>query len=262
MKNNCCALFRKVIFFSLVIVCCVFSAIKKSSSVKELIEEEIKQQEVIPLINDDILQSVNAVESNKVSLQVQAVEVVPLVNKQIQEKKTKEKLVIRGNRAQSNAVKSKLLAPEVSSKVIVAANNASNDIVQKKSNKNTSSEHSSHEFTIAERTIAVANAITDDMITYKKHWSGNHTPSTFVMKVNNQEVKNGTTTDVIVKDDKLDVSFNYEFTVCKKAYRVGGKKLHYKVPQNVNKVTSTFSWDVNSNLVIDNAELLSSYEVG
>ncbi len=260
MKNNCCAWFKKVIFFSLVIVCCVFSAIKKQSSVKELIEQEIKQQEVIPLINDDILQSVNAAESNKASLQVQTVEPISLV-KQIQEKETKEKLVLSGNRAQSNPLKSKLLAPEVSNKVIAATNTNKNDVVQKKSNKGTSSEHSSHEFIIAQRTIAISNAITDDMITYKKHWSGNHKPN-FTMKVNNQEIKNGTTADVIVTDDKLDVSFNYEFTVCKKTYRAGGKKLHYKVPQNVNKVTSTFSWDVNSNVVIDNAELLSSYEVG
>lgn len=114
----------------------------------------------------------------------------------------------------------------------------------------------------AERTITISNEITDEMLTYKKHWSGHHSPSQFVVSINDQEIKKGAPTTIKVKDDDtINVSFNYEFRALGRVQRSGGRKLQFKVPKEVEKVTSTFSWDAPSNVVLDKAQLISSTDI-
>lgn len=112
-----------------------------------------------------------------------------------------------------------------------------------------------------ERTIIISNNITQDMITYKKHWTGNYTPSTFTVKVNDQELKNDEATAVTVKDDTVQLTFNYEFKVFGKVQRAGARKVAFRVPKEVEKVTSTFSWDAPSNIIVDKGELISCQDI-
>ncbi len=109
-----------------------------------------------------------------------------------------------------------------------------------------------------ERTVLLSNEITKDMITYKKHWTGNYTPSKFILMANGQEVKQDTATPIKVTDDKLCVSFDYEFKVFGKVQRAGGRKLEYTVPPEIEKICSTFSWDDPTNLVLNKGLLVAS----
>lgn len=110
------------------------------------------------------------------------------------------------------------------------------------------------------RTIVVSNHITQDMITYKKHWTGNYTPSKFILMVNGQEVKQDAATPIQVTGDKLCMSFDYEFKVFGKVQRAGGRKLEYVVPPDVEKISSTFSWDEPTNLVLNKGLLVASVD--
>jgi hypothetical protein len=112
------------------------------------------------------------------------------------------------------------------------------------------------------RTITISNEITDDMLTYKKHWSGHHSPSKFVMTINDQEVRKGESTAIkLTGDDVVKVSFNYEFRALGRVQRTGGRVLEFKIPQEVEKITSTFSWDAPSNIVLDKGQLVASQEI-
>jgi len=109
-----------------------------------------------------------------------------------------------------------------------------------------------------ERTVLVSNEITKDMITYKKHWTGNYTPSKFILMVNGQELKQEAATPIKVTDDKLCVNFEYEFKVLGKVHRAGGRKFEYILPKDIEKVCSTFSWDAPANLVLNKGGLVAS----
>lgn len=109
-----------------------------------------------------------------------------------------------------------------------------------------------------ERTVLVANEITKDMITYKKHWTGHYIPSKFILMVNGQEVKHDVAKEIKIIDDALSVSFDYEFKVLGKVHRAGGRKFEYTVPSDVEKISSTFSWDDPTNLVLNKGILVAS----
>jgi hypothetical protein len=111
------------------------------------------------------------------------------------------------------------------------------------------------------RTVRVSNRITKDMITYKKHWTGHYTPSKFALKINGQEVKQNSTTDITVTDNKVRASFDYEFKVFGKVQRVGGREFDLIVPENTDKIASTFSWDEPANLVFDRGTLVNSKDI-
>lgn len=111
-----------------------------------------------------------------------------------------------------------------------------------------------------ERMVTICNDITQDMITYKKHWSGNHMPSKFIVKVNDQELKKGVPTPVKVVNDNVRISYTYEFRAMGCVYRTGGKNLEYKIPQKVEQCKSTFSWDEPNNFILEHGQLINAID--
>lgn len=114
-----------------------------------------------------------------------------------------------------------------------------------------------------ERVVTVCHKITEDMTTYKRHWSGKHiTPSKFVVSVNDQELKHGIGEKIKIIDDTLKIRYDYVFSVAGVKYRSGGKVLEFKVPADVENIEPTFSWDTPPHhIALDKAEYLSSYDV-
>lgn len=114
-----------------------------------------------------------------------------------------------------------------------------------------------------ERTISVSNQITESMTTYRKHWTGNYTPSKFTVTINDQELKKDGSLQIPIKDDTVHVVYNYEFKVLGRVQRAGGKKITFRVPQDTEKLVSTFSWDAApSNLILDKAHVVSMQDIG
>ena len=81
----------------------------------------------------------------------------------------------------------------------------------------------------AQKTVMINNQLSRDMLTYKKHWSGNHTPTQFNITFNGQNVENGTSKSIAVdKDQKIVVRYQYEFKYGLYV-RKGGHEIAYKV---------------------------------
>lgn len=118
------------------------------------------------------------------------------------------------------------------------------------------------------RTITIVNNISKDDITYKKHWSGHHTPSSFYIKINNQEfmhhpnkknvrrsrrrstakAKASTTTpkEITVVNNEVDVEVFYEFKVMGVSHRKETKRFKSAIPQEVQKLVAQFTWEDES----------------
>jgi hypothetical protein len=113
-----------------------------------------------------------------------------------------------------------------------------------------------------ETTVAQASSVkTKDMLTYKKHWTGHYTPSKFILMMNGQEIKQDTTTDIALTDGVLNASYEFEFTVFGKVQRAGKRVFEFKIPEAVENIASTFSWDEPKNLVLNKGALVASKDV-
>ncbi len=196
-------------FYSVLFIEYVFTT-KELAALK--IEEELKEQDAVPLLDDSILTMEPLKPKNEVVALTPRKEAVPVI-------KTASSLTI---------------APENKKKPITQQH---------------ATDH--------ERIVTICNDITQDMVTYKKHWSGHHAPSKFIVKVNDQELKKGVPTPVKVVDDNVRISYSYEFRAMGCVYRTGGRNLEYKIPKKVEQCSSTFSWDAPHNLILEHGQLVA-----
>ena len=120
------------------------------------------------------------------------------------------------------------------------------------------------------RTITIVNNITKDDITYKKHWSGHYTPSSFHIKINNEEFMNHpnkknqrryrvrstakvpttTPTEITIVDNEVDVEIFYEFKVMGISHRKETKRFNTKIPDGTQKLVAQFNWESDSKVLL------------
>ncbi len=120
------------------------------------------------------------------------------------------------------------------------------------------------------RTITIVNKITKDDITYKKHWSGHHTPSSFHIKINNEEFMNHpnkknqrhyrarstakvpttTPTEITIVDNEVDVEIFYEFKVMGVSHRRETKQFSTTIPKGTQKLVAQFNWESDSKVLL------------
>lgn len=99
------------------------------------------------------------------------------------------------------------------------------------------------------KTIIVKNNITTDMLTYK-HWTGTHEPF-FILTVNGKKIEQGKQEEITVKDNNLEVRYDYSFA---NGFRKGATIVSCNVKKNTKKVDITFSWDDEWHIKTDNAQ--------
>ena len=105
-----------------------------------------------------------------------------------------------------------------------------------------------------ERTIKLHNSITNDMLK-KKHLLKTFTPTKLIIYVNGKEFKKDETMSIIMKDNKLTISFDYEFLDNKKYS--GTHEVTFELDPAKNEFDLTFTWNGKQHLLIDGAEAIS-----
>jgi len=98
------------------------------------------------------------------------------------------------------------------------------------------------------KTITVKNNITTDMLAYK-HWSGVHEPL-FVLTVNGKKIEQGKQKKISVKDNILEVRYDYSFA---KDIRKGAKIISCNIEKDTKDVGISFSWNSEWQVIIENA---------
>lgn len=114
------------------------------------------------------------------------------------------------------------------------------------------------------RNITVTNNITKDMITYKKHWSGNHTPSKFYVKINGEKLPNNfgrsstkkqatqhTQKELTIANDTLDVEIYFKFTYMGITHHEETIKYTGTLPHDAAAIASSFSWDNDKKIILE-----------
>lgn len=112
------------------------------------------------------------------------------------------------------------------------------------------------------RRITITNGITKDMKTYKKHWSGHHTPAKFSVTINNEPLPETTRKNpapqeplmVSLAGDYAEFSYAFDFVAMGVSYRKGAKKLRVEIPQETDSLRALFSWDDPDRLIIQDAK--------
>ncbi len=88
------------------------------------------------------------------------------------------------------------------------------------------------------KTITVKNNITTDMLTYK-HWTGTHEPF-FILTVNGKKIEQGKQEKVTVKDNNLEIRYDYSFA---NGFRKGAQIISCCIEKDAKDVDITFSWN-------------------
>jgi len=86
------------------------------------------------------------------------------------------------------------------------------------------------------------------MLAYK-HWSGIYEPS-FVLTVNGKKIEQGKQEKIAVKDNMLEVQYDYSFA---KGMRKGAKIISYNIDKNTKDVGISFSWNSEWHIKTDHA---------
>ncbi|MBI2775239.1 hypothetical protein HYX58_04510 [Candidatus Dependentiae bacterium] len=94
------------------------------------------------------------------------------------------------------------------------------------------------------RTVHIKNSISKDMITYH-HWTGKHTPD-FVLKINGNEVKQGTTASIPVENNAVNFEYIFNFA---NGYYKDTKKAEFTLPEG-DAFELDFSWKSQPNIKI------------
>jgi hypothetical protein len=260
-KNFCNGLKNKIIFLSTIFGIVIFACAELPKTIEKKVEQTVQGQKPVQRTNEYALKELIDLEVDKIAQENGCSKKTLLANN-TDSKSSESKMFDQLDKQEpkleikKEAIDSAISKEKCEGKRFVQAKPQG-----KKENLTPQSTRIVNKSEFIERVVMVSNEITEDMITYKKHWSGHHSPSKFVVTVNDQEIKKGIATPIKVKNDTLAVSYNYEFTALGKVYRTGGKKLEYKVPKEVKKLTSTFSWDTPSNLVLDSCQLIASYDI-
>ena len=119
------------------------------------------------------------------------------------------------------------------------------------------------------RTIELCNDITETMITYQ--YLGARVPSKFsisfndepTITLNNKKIQTSQKSPMLIinQDDIVHVTFHYQFDYLGIPYRTGGKKVTYKIPSSVEKITTQFSWHKPEKIIIKEAELIAFHDI-
>ena len=104
-----------------------------------------------------------------------------------------------------------------------------------------------------ERTIKLHNAITNDMLK-KKHLLKTFVPTKLIIYVNGKEFKQDETVSINVKDNKLTISFDYEFLDNKKYS--GTHEVTFELDPAKNEFDLTFTWNGKQHLLIDGTDVV------
>ncbi len=119
------------------------------------------------------------------------------------------------------------------------------------------------------RKIEIAHDINESMITY--HYLGARVPSKFWISYNDSEPlltlhdKKIQTKQkephLFIKENLIQATVYYQFDVGGLIYRKGGKKVTYKIPESVQKITTQFSWHKPEKIIIKEAELITFQDI-
>lgn len=107
----------------------------------------------------------------------------------------------------------------------------------------------------ATRKITLRNKIEKKMLTYHKGFFS-LTPN-FELSVNNQPVKQGQQLDIPIVDDKVNITYAYDFMGHKK----GKKNIVFQVPAGNDALDITFSWKQEPRVILGNAQALEVKEI-
>ncbi len=97
--------------------------------------------------------------------------------------------------------------------------------------------------------ITVCNKLNKDMVTYKKHWSGNHTPQ-WNLKINGKKVISNETVEVELKNNKLVIEFYFEFYALGRLHRKGTAVAEFALDPTTKDIAIEFSWDKPERLIV------------
>jgi hypothetical protein len=100
------------------------------------------------------------------------------------------------------------------------------------------------------RTVTISNNITQDMLTYYK-FGPNH-PAQFSVKINNQDVPQGQAKDIELIDNKVQITYEYEFKRGP-VTRKGSKKVEFEVDTDQPDIDLSFSWESEWRVILAHA---------
>ena len=97
--------------------------------------------------------------------------------------------------------------------------------------------------------ITVKNNITTEMLTYK-HWTGAYKPL-FSLTVNGKKIEQGKEQEVPIKDDMIEIRYDYSFA---NGFKKGAKIIHCSIEKEVKNVDIFFSWDTKWHIKTEQAQ--------
>lgn len=108
-----------------------------------------------------------------------------------------------------------------------------------------------------ERTIQLHNSITDEM-RQKKHFFRTFIPSKFTTFVNGKEFKQDENMSILIKGNRLMVSFEYEFLIKELNNKkiAGSHEITLELDPKQNNFDLTFTWDGKQHLLMDKADAI------
>jgi hypothetical protein len=105
---------------------------------------------------------------------------------------------------------------------------------------------------VCQRAVTIHNKITDDMATYKKHWSGNHTPR-WNLTVNKCTIESDQKAEIVLLNtDNLTLEFYFEFYALGRLHRKGTAVAQFSINDECRDLDVEFSWDKEERLVVKN----------
>ena len=113
------------------------------------------------------------------------------------------------------------------------------------------------ERTIPAPTVTVTNDITKKMITYT-HLFVPYTPTTFTLTVNGKTLEQGDHAAIAVPDNTIEVVYYADFL---NGYRKNSQSFTFALKPGTKKVSITFNWHKDPNVLINNATLLAKKSI-
>jgi hypothetical protein len=117
------------------------------------------------------------------------------------------------------------------------------------------------------REIKITSRITKAMTTYTKHWSGNHTPSSFCVTINGQKLPEAPTPPkrnkvasvepapepqtITIANNEAEIKLDFEFMAMGVSYRKESVKYKTVIPEDVNELEALFSWDEDHRIILE-----------
>ncbi len=142
-------------------------------------------------------------------------------------------------------------------------NENQDSIIQKEQNNfqqsdNTNQSKQTHNKTTKEqsRTVQVSNNITQKMLGYK--YFVHYYPNKFILTINDMPVEQDQTKNIIIKDNKVAVRYEYEFL---HGMRKGAKITTFDIEPKADHLNITFSWDNEWRVIMADATPLEATKI-